>query len=154
MKVIWAILCQSSAVDRDTNVVSLFNIVEELVLPAPPPTQPPAPRERPEPQPRQFVIPFFQVVILWARSDPAIPELNKGRVRVLLPGDLESTSQEVEVDLTQNPRARHRINLAGLPVSRDEGVYRFVVDTMTQDSGWTQAFELPLQVTFQRQDPG
>jgi hypothetical protein len=150
LKVIWAILCQSSAVDLDSNLVSLFNVVEELTLPAPPP-QTPQGQQLPA---GLTLAPLFQIVVLWTRSDPEVPEHSKGRLRILLPGGGEATAPEFEVDLTQNPRARHRINLASLPVSRAEGIHRFVIDGMTGTLGWTEMFEVPLSVVFQRQDSG
>jgi hypothetical protein len=153
VKAIWAILCQGSSVDRETNLVSLFNIVEELVLPAPPPAQaepPVAPLAR---ETNQFVIPPAQIVVLWERSDPTKPETGRSRFRMLLPGGGEATSQAMGVDLTQYPRARQITRLASFPLSREEGLMRIVVETMTDTSEWTPAFELPVQVRFQRQDP-
>lgn len=149
MKVIWAILCQNSVIDGDTNNVSLFNVVEELTLPAPPPE---APRGR------QLTVgltlaPLFQLVVLWTRSNQEVPEQARGRVRLLLPNDQEAVNQEFEVDLTQYLRLRNRINIAAFPVG-PEGIYRFVVEGMTGTSEWAQMFELPLRVVFQRQDSG
>lgn len=149
MKVIWAVLCQSSAVDRDTNVVSLFNVVEEITFPAPPP----------EPTPSQQLpaglnlAPIFQLVVLWTRSDQKIPEQGRGRLRLLRPNNAEALGQEFEVNLTQHLRLRLRIPLAGLPTD-GEGIHQFVVEGMTGTSAWTSMFELPLSVVFQRQDSG
>ena len=37
MKVIWAVLCENSVIDRDTNNVSLLNVLEQMQLVAEPP---------------------------------------------------------------------------------------------------------------------
>lgn len=149
MKVIWVVLCQSSAVDRETNVVSLFNVVEEIHLPAQPLALPP---EQQLPA-GTLLTPIFQLVALWMRSAPDVPEQGRGRIQVLLPDGSLGMSQEFEVDLTQYLRLRFRSNLPGLPVG-GEGVYRFLIDGKAADSEWTQMFELPLLVVLQHQDSG
>jgi hypothetical protein len=150
LKVIWAILCQSSAVDRDTNVVSLFNVIEDLTLSAPPPEAPPG-QQLPA---GLALVPPFRIVALWSRSNPDVPEQGRGRMRLLLPKDGSvARTQEFDVDLTQHLRLRHIMNLSGLPLG-GEGIYRFVIDGMTGTSEWTEKFELPLHVAFQRQDSG
>jgi hypothetical protein len=149
LKVIWAILCQNSAVDRDTNNLSLFNVVEELTVPARPPAGSPG-QQLPAGALQQ---PLFQLVVLWTRSDPDVPEQGRGRIQVLLPDGSLAMRQEFEVVLTQYLRVRFRSNIPELPVG-GEGVYRFLIDGKAADSEWSQLFELPLSVVFQRQDSG
>lgn len=148
LKVIWAVLCRNSAIDKDTNNVSLFEIIEEITFPAPPP-EPPQWQQLPA---RLSLAPLFQLIILWTRSNQEVPEQGRGRVRILLPAnDREAMAQEFEVDLTQYLRLRNRINVPGFPVG-PEGIYRFVVESMTGPSEWAQVFELPVRVVIQRQD--
>jgi len=146
LNVIWAILCERSVTDRDTNNVSLFNVIEELQIPAQPPVNL---SERSVPP---GVMPFmFELMTLWARSDFEVPERGRGRVRVTVPGGKDTLTQEFEVDLTQFLRVRTRLRLPGLPVG-DTGIYRFVVQGKAGDSEWATMFELPIRVLIQAQE--
>lgn len=129
--------------------MSLFNVVEELTFPAPPPAPPPS-----QQLPAGLTLALlFQLIVLWTRSNPEIPEQGRGRLRLLLPNNAEALSQEFEVDLTQHLSLRLRIPFAGMPIG-GEGIYQFVVAGMTGTSGWTDMFELPLRVVYQRHDSG
>jgi hypothetical protein len=57
---VWTVFCSSSAIDRDTNQVSLFDLIEQVTVQA---VEPRAAGER-------GVIPArFQVVTLWTRGE-------------------------------------------------------------------------------------
>ena len=148
MKVIWSILCQSSAVDRDTNSLSLFNIIEEVTFPAQPPQIQPE-----QPLPERIMLANFELVTLWMRSNLEVPERGRGRLRIVLTEGQEVTFQEFEVDLTQYLRFRTRVRLPGFPTG-GPGIYRFIVDRKTDASEWTEMFELPIRVVLQPQDSG
>ena len=68
MKVIWAVLCQSAVIDKDTNNVSLLNVIEEVKVPAKPPAELTA-------TDLNLISPAtFELVTLWTRSDPGAEE--------------------------------------------------------------------------------
>lgn len=156
MNVIWAILCERVVIDRDTNNVSLFNVIEEVTVPAQPPLAL-----------SQMNIPagvspgMFELVVLWVRSDFEVSERGRGRVRLLVPtakGALlvsaakDALIRDFEVDLTQFLRLRTRLRFPGLPVG-DTGTYRFVIQGKAGDSEWSTMFELPIRVLIQAQEP-
>lgn len=146
MKVHWAIICQNSIIDRSSNNVSLFNIIEEIHVAAQP-IEDPLIQE-----PLPGMIPsLFQFVILFARSDDNSPEKTRGRLRITRPDSTEASSQEFEVDLTKFLRNRVTLALAGLPII-GEGEYSLVVEGMNQPSEWSHLFTLPLRVIFQAQN--
>ena len=147
MKVIWAVLCERVSVDKDTNNLSLFNIVEEVQVPA---QEPPSFAKVSD----KHVIPAaFELVVLWARTDLGVPERGIGRVRILVPEDGDAFPQEYEVDLTQFLRLRTRLRLPGLPAG-GEGIYLFKIDGKQSGEDWTEMFELPLRVVFQGDTSG
>lgn len=143
MKVIWAILCQSTVIDRYTNNVSLFNVIEEITIPSTPPQ---GASGRGGMGAGAAVV--FQLVSLWVRSDLAVPERGYGRIRLATPDNQISTGQEFEVDLTQFLRLRQRTHMSTLPI-RGEGIYRFMIDGRTDTQDWAEMFEVPLRVVIQ-----
>ena len=147
MKVIWAVLCERVVIDRETNNLSLFNVVEEVQVPAQ------QPRSLTEVLDESVIPISFELVVLWVRSELQLPEKGFGRVRVLLPGDKDDLIQEYEVDLTKFLRLRSRLRLLGLPAG-GEGVYLFKVDGKSSGQEWTELFELPLPVVLQPGDSG
>ena len=146
MKVIWGILCQSSVIDRQTNNVSLFNVIEEISIPAQPPQMQPG-----QPWPTDVAPLMFDLVILWMRSDEDTPERGRGRVRLVVPNQkAPALGQEFEVDLTNYLRLRMVLKVPGLPAG-DLGMYRFIVDGKTDTSDWAEMFELPIRVALHPQ---
>jgi hypothetical protein len=132
---IWTVFCSSSAIDRDTNQVSLFDIIERIRvdLVGPPPSG------------DKIVIPSrCQVVTLWTRGQQSEPDSGASRLRLIAPGGQELLKSENEVDLTEYSLRRVRINLAGLPFVGN-GQYRFVIDLSVEDE-WKVVAEVPVQL--------
>jgi hypothetical protein len=142
MKVIWAVLCQSSVIDRDTNNISLFNVLEELTAISA------APQEGTKGSTPAKGIPYiFDLVTLWSRSMQEIPEQGYGRVRLFTPEGESPLGSEYEVDLTRYLRLRTRLHISGFPL-KGEGIYRFVIDGKSETGDWTPMFEVPLRVVI------
>jgi len=154
LKVTWAILCERSVVDGDTNNLSLFNVIEEVIVASTPPQAPPAGESLSEgvsePGPRYLGLAAgsFELVTLWARSTQEAPERGCGRVRLIFPAGESHLGPEYEVDLTRYLRLRHRMRISGLPI-RGEGNYRFVTDGRGDSGEWAEMFEVPLRVVIQ-----
>ena len=147
MKVVWALLCETTIVDRDTNNVSLINVVDEITVPASPPQGPRGPAI-------ETVVDLdLRMAILWARSSSDVPETGEARIRVIAPDDRISVSSEVEVDLSHSQRMRAVGHLLESPFpSWQEGQYLFKIESKTADLGWQEMFELPLWVKVQTDD--
>jgi hypothetical protein len=139
---VWTVFCSSSAIDKDTNQVSLFDIIEKInveLVGAPPPGE-------------KVVVPSrFQVVTLWSRAQPNEPEAGSGRLRLMAPGGQELLKSENDIDLTEYGLRRVRVNLAGMPFVGN-GQYRFVVDQRVNDE-WKMVAEVPIQFEVQIQLP-
>ena len=143
MKVLWAVICQSCAVDRETNSVSLFNLLEQIHVPEPPteeeeniylPTSP---------------ISFF-LVASFSRTDLNVGERNRGRIRIEFPNAIEpDLLPDFEIDLKDAHRNRFRGQFPSMPV-KGEGEYRFIIE-VDESGEWRQLFEIPLMVSYQEQ---
>jgi hypothetical protein len=131
----WTVLCRSSAVDRDSNTVSLFEVMEQLVVS--------------ETQRKDYVpISSFQTVSLWYRGEEEIPESGFGRLELLAPDGESRQLTQYPVDLTHHTRLRHRANLIGLPFpSNGAGRYWLQVSRRSAEAQeWEVVSRLPLQV--------
>lgn len=135
---VWTVFCTSSAIDRDTNTVSLFDIVEQID------------GEIPEAiENKKIIIPAkFQLFTLWARGASNEGEIGTTRTRFLAPnGDVLLTSQN-EVDLRESiERRRVRLNIAGLPYT-GRGCYRFVVEIQSPDGQWVVGGNVPVPLNI------
>ena len=148
MKVLWAVLCQSSSVDRESNNVSLFNVLEEVRLPAS------VPEMTGEPGLTEGALGAlgqFQLVILVARSDEGVAEKIRARVRVFPPmAEDPIVTSEFDVDMSEYLRVRQRVNFPGIPASRQHGpvagTYDFVIDSRRGDQQWEEMARVPLRV--------
>lgn len=144
MKVIWAVLCQNSVIDRATNAISLFNVIEEIHAAPQPPQEPLMPGTV-----GKGASIVFQLVTLWVRSNQDAPERGRGRLRLVLPGGESSITGEHEIDLTKFLRLRHITQITTLPI-RNEGIYKFVVEGKESNGRWSARFEVPLRVVFEK----
>lgn len=153
MKVYWALICQTSIIDRDTNNISLINVVEEVMVLA----NPPVPLLTEGQVPEETLPTLFEVVALWARSDMKVPESGEGRMRLVDPdNNTVLTSSPYPVDLTTFLRTRIRTRLPGLPyrgTPLPEGIYRFVIEERQTDE-WVPKYEVYLRVVVQSQQSG
>lgn len=141
MKVIWAVLAEGSSVDRDTNNVSLFNVVEEMHVPAPP--------ENPnDPDVLPLVPVRLVLVTLFARSATDQGETQQARLVVGLPGGrIAETDPHMDVDLESALRHRNRFNLGAIPIA-GEGEYSFQIQRLDESNNWNLMFEVPLHVSY------
>lgn len=135
MKHIWSVLCSRAVIDRDTNNISLQNVIEQLNIQA-------------EPS-EGAAIPFqMEVVTFWTRDDPETPIRENSRVKLLSPKGKTIGSFEAEIDMTDHERSRSKLTLQGLPIS-SEGIFLFRIERQHPESlRWRKVAELPLQVSF------
>ena len=139
MNLLWAILCERNIIDKDTNNLSLFNVIEEFTISAEPPQD--VPLDAPLPD-----FPFqFWLVSLWVRAEINSPESGDVRLRVLLPNGNEAENNEFQLDLHEFIRTRHRIRFNGLP-QPTEGEYLFVFESRQQNGDWVWKGQIPLRV--------
>jgi hypothetical protein len=143
MKSPWSVLCQAISIDRFSNAVSLFNVLEEITY------TPQGPL--PDPLPALLYIPLnAQVASLWTRDDLDTPEVGRARLRLVSPSgpgpDLKEGG-EYEVDLTVAKRHRQVATVATLPWT-ENGLYYFLVERQAE-AHWEEVGRLPLEVRLE-----
>ena len=151
MKVLWAVICEGSAIDQETNNISLFTIVEEMHIPEPPGDES-AGDEPPGDESAGDGSPLFParllLVALFSRSDFDIEEKEEARLVIhLANGQSVVTQPHLEVDLESAHRSRIKFNLPGIPVG-GQGQYKFELQALSDESDWDPIFEVPIHVSF------
>ena len=140
MKAPWAILCEKTVTDRDTNRTSLFNIVSEVAVPVEPPDKS---------EFSSISLPIrTTLVTLWERSNPDEPEAANGRVRLVGPNGKELTTSGHDVNLQEAQRGQVAIDMPKLTVMR-QGQHIFKIEAQCANSDWQEMLELPLSVVIQ-----
>lgn len=132
---LWTVLCRGTAIDRDTNSLSVFDIVEQFaVLPA---------GHQPHPQ---MVPMFFEIVSVWGREQPDQPCKQFAMVELVKPnGDAVELAQ-YDVDLTEHERSRIRGRFAGFP-SNTAGRHLIRVSRrQAADAPWEVVGRVPLLI--------
>ena len=131
----WTVLCWRSVIDRDTNNVSIHDVLEQLTVGA-------------EPTPG-LVLPIeYQVVSLWAREHKETGARGVSRITLIPPMGTERVLSELAINLSEVERMRHRLLCHGFEVPQT-GRYYFRVEV--QDEGeeeWRQVALVPLTVLF------
>jgi hypothetical protein len=135
---VWTIPCRHCITDRETNNVTLVEVIEELAIPVAPPVQG-------QPLPRGFAPAIFQVVTLWEREQDDTGGIGHGRMSLLGPqGDVLHLAQ-YDVDLQQHMRTRQQIVMFGFP-SQGQGRYQFRVERQLENGEWQEEALIPLRV--------
>jgi len=131
----WTVLCWRSAIDRDSNNMSIHDVLEQLIIGA-------------EPAPGLVVPIEYQVVSLWAREHKETGTQGISRITLIPPTGTERVLSELAINLSEVERMRHRLLCHGLEVPQ-AGRYYFRVEV--QDEGeveWRQVALVPLTVLF------
>jgi len=133
---VWTLICTRAIIDRDTNNLSAFNIIEQIQI-------------RGEPTPDGVVPIGLEVVSLWMRSDFNVPCRGRWRLSFLSPSGIQIKTVDGELDLSKYERVRARRFFMGLPMS-EPGRYRFVLELQNEGKeDWQQVASIPLKVVFQ-----
>lgn len=146
IKHLWSILCQSSSIDAQSNILSLFNVVEQIVVDLTPEiTDSNAGKERP------VAVAFrFEIVSLWQK----IGEANKNNtveIEFLDPMGISLMKTDYSLQIPQDKkRIRHSMKVNGLKVTID-GEYTFKIRIKESDQKeFYEVAELSLDVIINK----
>lgn len=137
----WTVLCSNSAIDKDSNNISLFNIVERITIYGEPPQGN-----------KVGAVPIpHTIVTLWGRSDIEQPE--RGTTRFVIEyqqgDDTKSTDpHEIGIDLTEHPRFRTRATLNALPVLGEGRHWIRVFLNQNDEDEWVRVASIPYEIFF------
>jgi len=133
---IWTVLCSGTAIDSETNNISLFGVMEQLQLFG---------ARRPV-QGTVLVPTPMELVSLWERADWTVPARGTARIVVEFPDGHQNDPFDMDIDLSNATRHRGRVRFPAIPF-RAPGVMRFVVSFRLEGRDeWTRVARVPLQV--------
>jgi hypothetical protein len=137
MLLVWTVVCSKTSTDRDTNNISLFEVLEQLNGQVPP-----------EQAGQQGLLAFsLEVVSLWIRSDANVPERGTGRLVHVDADASEYPPVEFTVDLTEHKRMRTLVQIGGLRVRRS-GTHVMRIDFQHGEEPWATVAAVPLDVNL------
>ena len=131
---VWSVICSRSSTDKETNNLSLFDIIEQLNVLGP----------LPDAGAKNAVPVAYEIVSLWARSG-AEPEESTGRVRLVGPNGAEAFTQEFPVNLTGHARMRTQLRTVGFPIL-GSGRYVFFIEIRRPNDNWESVARIPVQL--------
>ena len=101
---IWSVLCTSAVIDKDTNNVTLVQVVERVNVAVQPSAGATLPIQ-------------MELVTLWGRKDLDQPERGRARFQLLASDNTElGPNYTYDIDLSTYARTRQRIHFANLPL--------------------------------------
>jgi hypothetical protein len=136
---LWTVVCLKTSIDKDTNNISLFSILEQITISGPP-----------LPQGQTGFVPMeFEVVTLWYNSPDVGPQ--NGRARILFrdsAGNILS-QHEFDAEVTRTPRHRTISKINGMPF-REPGTYQLQLQLRREgDTEFTDMISYPVDILFQ-----
>lgn len=132
MRHIWSVLCQQSITDRDTNHISLINVLEGIGIIS---------KGDVNRVPLRVVM-----VTFWARSESERGELAKTRIVIVTPENNSIETDVVEIDLREYKRMRFNYALEQIPYTVD-GTYEFTAQVFEEKSEqWETVASVPLDI--------
>jgi len=142
LKNIWTIVSLSSAIDRDNNTLSLFDILEELTL------------QVTGTVPENTMIPVnHHIMSMWERPETGTPLTLKFKVVLRDPSGKVLHENEAEISLqSEHRRARFRAQFNGFPVT-SEGIYHYEIISLEPEktNGKEIVNTVSISVRFVRQ---
>lgn len=135
-RLLWTVLCSKTSIDRESNNISLFEVLEQVTVEGPPEDA------------RINLAATSTLVTEWMRSDIDQPESRFGRFSLVGPSGEVFGGVEFEINLSDEVRHRSLINMHTLPL-QGPGIYEFVIEIRDDDGGgWQEASRIPLQVLY------
>lgn len=114
---IWTVICSKSAIDKISNNISLFEILEQINI---------EPATIKEGTNKSLPI-TFEIVSFWSRDEKDEPVKGKARFVIKGPSGEKHKLPETTVDLTSFQRLRNRMFVNGLPYF-GIGFYKFITE--------------------------
>lgn len=154
-KHIWSILCQSTSIDRDSNRLSILNIIEEVTVQKLNNVGIPVDQKRliqAGSIKAPSIVPLeFEIMSLFERLDDKDSNIltKKAQLELTDPLNKSLLTQIIEINFPKGfKRLRYRIKINGLPITT-AGAYRFIIRIQeSEDLRFTQITEIPLDIKF------
>lgn len=139
MKHLWSILCRHGVVDKDSNVLTLVDVLEEVSVQFHGAT--------PDPVGSHVLQIQMELVTLWSKEELDRSKTNRFRVVLETPGDPQPTVRpECTVKFSDDKLRVRSIAKTTALLWRGVGTYTFFVQVLGAKGKWKTVAELPFEV--------
>lgn len=155
---VWSVLCTKAVIDKDTNLITLVDAVEELtvevsVLKITPGGTEGLPAAEVPAEVWSTLPVNIEIVSLWLRRNPDEPERAAARIMLEKPNaEPHDFGKVFDVDLSgEFKRLRTRVRISGFP-AKESG--RYIMSVQLQQAGqseWDEVARLPLDIVLNLQ---
>lgn len=136
IKHIFSVICNRTSIDKETNSLSIFNVIEQITILS-------------EPDKTVRIPLYFEVISQWARSDENVPCIGTAKAYMCDQAGISNIPVEIKIDLTKNIFARTIIRISGIEL-RGPGMYEFHIDLKTEKDDWSPISSVPFQVIYKQ----
>ncbi|MFW9940463.1 MAG: hypothetical protein ACFFFT_05440 [Candidatus Thorarchaeota archaeon] len=136
---VWTVICQRSVVDKDTNNLSIFDVLEQFTI-----TAPKLPKSRDN---KKTIIPLsFEVISFWIKKNMDHPETGTAKLTFKAPNGNQEEGAIFDINLQKHKRFRSKIKVAGIPFY-GSGEYVFIVYLKNEKTGkWKEVSKVPIEI--------
>lgn len=134
IKHLFSTICNRTSIDKETNSLSIFNIIEQITI-----------FSEPE-EPVQLPM-HFEIISLWMRSNEKIPCSSTAKYYLCDPQGISKTNVEIMIDLSNNLIGRTIIRVSGIEL-RGPGIYEFHIEIQQENGDWKQVASIPFLVIY------
>ena len=138
IKNLWSIICRSSSIDRDTNIISLFDLVEEITITSD--------LKSGSIKNSELIHIPIEIITMWQRSESIEKDLVINvKIVSVSPNGKENNIGPVALTFEKGkPRVRLRVKVGGV-VFNGFGQYNFKV-LFEEKNKYVEVEEIPLEV--------
>lgn len=149
MKNLWSVVCYKGVIDKETNQISLIDVMDTITLA-------PEHKERLENELVKHEIVLLpvkmQLVGLWERTNRDQPEVGEVRGRLIAPNGKVVAEHLMPINLVDHVAWRFIIKFPAFPYT-GLGVYPLVIHWRSKGGKrWKKEVELGVTVTFGQED--
>ena len=132
---VWSVLGQFISIDKDANMASIINVIEEITIIG-------------NPSKDQPTVISLELLSLWCRGQDDNPV--SGMMRAYYVGPIEGHSSDISLPITLEKNRFHRTRIrAGVVPIFVPGMYSFIVEYKVDGSQvWEHAARVPFYVNF------
>jgi len=140
---IWSVLALKTIVDKDTNTLSLMDVLETITVSG----------EGPAKYKKGEKVNIYLASVLttfWTRSDKKKPESSEYRVSIYDPDKKKIGSNMIKLDLSKTLRVRSQLGFKVFPM-RGFGSYEYKVEMKVKKGKketWKKVALLPVEVVY------
>lgn len=146
---IWSVLCLSSSVDKETNNISLFNVLERLDIMVNQSKQTETTNQK------ELNIGInYQIVSMWTKDTNTDKDLESQIQITDDKGKLIKTFDQKVVFPESSKRLRTIINISGMTINADSNNYSFNLMIKQKDNKYRLVASIPLEIRMVKNKDG